>query len=242
MYSSSFGSHVISTHPGVICDGCGVSNFGGTRHKCYVCDDYDLCDVCVENNVVSKNHELSHLMQLIQPGGSSFEDFLSTYTCPYCSKQNLSELKLVHHVQKFHADDEKAVVCPICAKRPNGDPNYLSKDFMGHLGLRHVSGFKNLKKPRRNKKYKNRYKDAYVSDMLNRYKSNEQLSNPFLGYNCDFSSNSFDNNLKHSLKRTIGLSNNIELSEEEAEEIKKIEDTKGRFLQEIILSTLTDEN
>jgi Zinc finger, ZZ type len=39
-----------------ICDGCGSQTFQGTRYRCKVCDDYDLCRSCYVGNV----HNLSH--------------------------------------------------------------------------------------------------------------------------------------------------------------------------------------
>jgi len=38
------------------CDICGSKNMLGTRWKCTVCDDYDLCDDCYHND----RHDLSH--------------------------------------------------------------------------------------------------------------------------------------------------------------------------------------
>lgn len=35
-------------HLGYICDGCATLDFIGTRHHCTVCEDYDLCDTCVQ--------------------------------------------------------------------------------------------------------------------------------------------------------------------------------------------------
>ncbi len=41
-------------HSKVMCDGCGMLPLVGYRYKCALCDDYNLCENCVEN--VSHNH------------------------------------------------------------------------------------------------------------------------------------------------------------------------------------------
>lgn len=49
------------------CDGCGSQEFQGTRYKCKVCYDYDLCRSCYMDNV----HDLSHrFMQIDRPESS----------------------------------------------------------------------------------------------------------------------------------------------------------------------------
>ncbi|XP_036389343.1 E3 ubiquitin-protein ligase RNF114 [Megalops cyprinoides] len=60
-----------------------------------------------------------------------------TFTCPYCSFQNLDQDGLVEHCTSQHSRDPRQVVCPICASMPWGDPNYRSTDFFQHLKIRH---------------------------------------------------------------------------------------------------------
>jgi len=47
-----------SVHAYVRCDGCGMSPIVGTRYKCSVCPDYDLCQACEAKDVHPKEHPL----------------------------------------------------------------------------------------------------------------------------------------------------------------------------------------
>lgn len=55
-----------NVHEGVTCDGCNTSPIVGTRYKCSVCWDYDLCDACEAKGAAV--HDLSHpLIKIATP-------------------------------------------------------------------------------------------------------------------------------------------------------------------------------
>ncbi|KAI4892499.1 hypothetical protein NFI96_018307 [Prochilodus magdalenae] len=60
-----------------------------------------------------------------------------TFSCPYCLQDGLDDLDLRDHCNDNHLNDTRRVVCPVCVDLPHGDPLYQSRDFIGHLNLRH---------------------------------------------------------------------------------------------------------
>lgn len=60
-----------------------------------------------------------------------------TFVCPYCQNNGFDELQLLNHCNIHHASDSRRVVCPVCVATPHGDPQYYSRNFIGHLNLRH---------------------------------------------------------------------------------------------------------
>ena len=44
-------------HYRIICDGCNMEPIMGKRYRCKVCDNFDLCEKCYENNKTNMNHK-----------------------------------------------------------------------------------------------------------------------------------------------------------------------------------------
>ncbi|XP_057209002.1 uncharacterized protein LOC130565890 [Triplophysa rosa] len=62
---------------------------------------------------------------------------LRTLVCPYCQMGGLDAMELRVHCNAQHAYDSTHVVCPVCVVLPHGDPQYYSRNFIGHLNMRH---------------------------------------------------------------------------------------------------------
>ncbi|GAA6065829.1 E3 ubiquitin-protein ligase RNF138, partial [Tachysurus ichikawai] len=69
--------------------------------------------------------------------GSLSGYILRTHNCPYCQLGNLDDLELRDHCNIYHLSDRRQIVCPVCVSLPHGNPTYCSRDFIGHLNLRH---------------------------------------------------------------------------------------------------------
>ncbi|CAF0921093.1 unnamed protein product [Didymodactylos carnosus] len=47
-------------HENVTCNGCSEPSFRGLRFKCDICPDYDLCQRCASNGVITGTHKSDH--------------------------------------------------------------------------------------------------------------------------------------------------------------------------------------
>ncbi|XP_060805987.1 E3 ubiquitin-protein ligase Kcmf1 isoform X2 [Amyelois transitella] len=143
----------MNRHEGVSCDSCLKNNFRGRRYKCLICIDYDLCAACYESGATTNQHTTEHPMQCILSrsdfdlyyGGEALAlEQPQAYTCPYCNRMGFTDTALMEHVTAEHADTTLAVVCPVCASMPGGEPNFVTDDFAGHLTLEHRTGARDL--------------------------------------------------------------------------------------------------
>ncbi|CAH2245897.1 jg27781 [Pararge aegeria aegeria] len=143
----------MNRHEGVSCDSCLKNNFRGRRYKCLICIDYDLCAACYESGATTNQHTTEHAMQCILSrsdfdlyyGGESLTlEQPQAYTCPFCNRMGMTDTALIEHVTAEHADTTQAVVCPVCASLPGGEPNFVTDDFPGHLTLEHRTGPRDL--------------------------------------------------------------------------------------------------
>ncbi|KAM5544784.1 hypothetical protein V8D89_001682 [Ganoderma adspersum] len=48
------------THQGITCNGCDKTDIEGVRHKCLVCDDYNLCEACIGSPAKRTQHNPNH--------------------------------------------------------------------------------------------------------------------------------------------------------------------------------------
>ncbi|CAK1545702.1 unnamed protein product [Leptosia nina] len=143
----------MNRHEGVSCDSCLKNNFRGRRYKCLICIDFDLCAACYECGATTNQHTTEHPMQCILSrsdfdlyyGGEALAlEQPQAYTCPFCNRMGFTDTGLMEHVTADHADTTLAVVCPVCASMPGGEPNFVTDDFAGHLTLEHRSGPRDL--------------------------------------------------------------------------------------------------
>jgi peptidoglycan hydrolase-like protein with peptidoglycan-binding domain len=51
-------SNSVAVHHGITCDGCQQSPLAGTRFKCKVCPDFDLCETCEAKNLHPADHPM----------------------------------------------------------------------------------------------------------------------------------------------------------------------------------------
>ncbi|KAL1022686.1 hypothetical protein UPYG_G00031020 [Umbra pygmaea] len=86
-------------------------------------DDTDLDQYCVMDD---PSLSFSH-----------YDAEVRTFVCPFCQESNLDDLDLLEHCNVNHFNDRRLVVCPICVSLPHGNPDQMSRDFIGHLNLRH---------------------------------------------------------------------------------------------------------
>ncbi len=77
--------HPPMLHPGVTCDGC-EGPVAGTRFKCTVCPDYDLCSSC-QGKGLHKEHAL---LPIFHPMANMFEvnACFTAYVSVYCTTYN----------------------------------------------------------------------------------------------------------------------------------------------------------
>ncbi|XP_056620785.1 uncharacterized protein LOC130434579 [Triplophysa dalaica] len=108
-------------------------------------DEFDDCLLQTEINEIG-------MRQQEQIQGST----LRTLVCPYCQMGGLDAKELRDHCNAQLAYDSTCVVCPVCVVLPHGDPQYYSRNFIGHLNLRHIEDITSREEKSREEKSQNR--------------------------------------------------------------------------------------
>lgn len=90
--------HTPMLHPGVTCDGC-EGPVAGTRFKCTVCPDYDLCSTCQSKGL----HKEHPLLPIFHPMANMFEVNLhiQCFVCKTLRNRIITTLSRLFVVQLF---------------------------------------------------------------------------------------------------------------------------------------------
>ncbi|XP_030386626.1 E3 ubiquitin-protein ligase KCMF1 [Scaptodrosophila lebanonensis] len=135
----------MAMHWNVNCDGCGNTNLVHFRYKCLRCPDYDLCQVCYDNEVESGAHKNTHAFQCLLDraarelffAGEPISNLCAdSYTCPICGAMGHTNKELIKHVQKKHSNDMALVICPLCVSVPSAHPDRVA-NINHHLTTAH---------------------------------------------------------------------------------------------------------
>ncbi|XP_022225938.2 E3 ubiquitin-protein ligase KCMF1-like [Drosophila obscura] len=120
----------------VFCNGCSSSILPKYRFKCLRCEDYDLCEECHTNKVVTgMEHQVSHPFQclldiqtkeLLFAGEPIPTLDADSFTCPVCGEHGHSADELVEHAVTNHKADSTKVICPLCVAVHGADPLLLA--------------------------------------------------------------------------------------------------------------------
>jgi hypothetical protein len=71
-----------TVHHGIVCDGCQTTPIVGTRYKCTICPDFDLCESCEAKGAHQAEHPLVKLKQARHRRGMGFRRFMRRAGCP----------------------------------------------------------------------------------------------------------------------------------------------------------------
>jgi len=85
------------THHGIICDECGMDPIQGTRYKCTLCPNYDLCCECESSKKHDPNHPLMKMNTPVQFGGGCMNRLGGSM--PRCTRSQDNPLNGSHHWQ-----------------------------------------------------------------------------------------------------------------------------------------------
>ncbi|XP_076132624.1 E3 ubiquitin-protein ligase RNF138 [Alosa pseudoharengus] len=100
-------------------------------------DVYGHGDFSVFNDENEQMGSLLFEQAWAEQRGPLLNNRVRVFACPYCQQGGMDELDLRDHCNTHHQNNPTPVVCPVCMAQPHGDENYYSRNFIGHLNLRH---------------------------------------------------------------------------------------------------------
>lgn len=130
---SAEASYAAVCHIGVTCDACGERGIFGTRWKCQLCSDYDLCTACYKEGRHNQEHAF---LRIPRPGDTAVSvpprkqftktqpkhsDFVDSRNHPQRKKEAPTRTE-VHHAARMEQEREPRQIkesfdCSICLER-----------------------------------------------------------------------------------------------------------------------------
>ena len=114
-------------HSMIVCANCGLNPINGKRYKCVVCNDYNLCEVCEENDFHSHHPMLRIVEPTIEAYCSELAEIIKLALTGLSTKDPIVKKRLLKAIFRDFLSDES--IEAIIHARSNKNADELAEEF-----------------------------------------------------------------------------------------------------------------